>query len=301
MAEKLAQTRDQGYARRMEDRRFSPVWTFPAWASLLLVSLLFVCSLAFASTAAAQVNPDPRCSDNLDNDGDGRTDFRNGSNDPNPMIGGDFGCTSDLDNSEAPNPECSDGIDNDADGKIDGFDQSCYSPDFNPRDNSELVPQQCSDGVDSDNDGHIDHPADPGCASRSDDSESPDDDDGDGLVDRNDACPIRSATTANGCPNISRSLTLGFSAGAFRGKLRADGATVEAACRRAQTVSVWRKVGPIGGANDVRLAADATDRTGTYVVPRQRRAGSYYSKVDRRTISTAGNCLAARSAVLKLG
>ena len=68
---------------------------------------------------------------------------------------------------------------------------------------------QCSDGLDNDSDGRVDFPADPGCSSAADDSESPDppgpdptppDSDGDGKPDAQDACPTRPAKTANGCP-----------------------------------------------------------------------------------------------------
>lgn len=48
------------------------------------------------------------CSDGIDNDGDGKTDFPN-----------DPGCDTPAENSELDDPLCSDGIDNDGDGKID--------------------------------------------------------------------------------------------------------------------------------------------------------------------------------------
>ncbi len=51
--------------------------------------------------------PNPQCDDGLDNDHDGRTDYRE-----------DVGCLNALDNNEE-NPQCSDSVDNDRDGRID--------------------------------------------------------------------------------------------------------------------------------------------------------------------------------------
>jgi len=94
----------------------------------------------------------PACSNGLDDDGDGHTDF-----------GADPGCA--LTNGTTESPECNDGIDNDGDGHVDLADPGCAQPfghDESP---------QCSDGVHNDNDGLIDFPADPECASPADDSE----------------------------------------------------------------------------------------------------------------------------------
>ena len=101
--------------------------------------------------------PPPQCSDGIDNDGDGQTDFPN-----------DTGCSSPSDNDETNPPQCSDGIDNDGDGKIDMVDPSCSSP----GDNDETNPPQCSDGIDNDGDGNIDFPNDTGCSSPSDNDET---------------------------------------------------------------------------------------------------------------------------------
>ena len=69
-------------------------------------------SLVFTVSATAQ------CSDGIDNDGNGQTDYP-----------ADSGCTSAGDGSEAPT-QCSDGIDNDGDGNIDyPNDASCSSAD----------------------------------------------------------------------------------------------------------------------------------------------------------------------------
>ena len=125
--------------------------------------------------------PTPACSDGIDNDGDGTTDYRaDGSGDP--------GCRSATDSSELRGNACDDGKDNDLDGKAD------YKPDGtgdphcdDAADRSEAGP--CEDGVDNDVDGAVDL-GDPGCSSRDDDSEvgtaacdDDEDNDDDGLSD----------------------------------------------------------------------------------------------------------------------
>lgn len=84
--------------------------------------------------------------------------------------------------------QCSDGSDNDLDGLIDWQDPNCASPD----DDSELG-ERCSNGRDDDGDLAIDYPADPGCDSTEDTTETDPatphacsngiDDDSDGTVD----------------------------------------------------------------------------------------------------------------------
>lgn len=102
----------------------------------------------------------PQCSDGIDNDGNGLTDYPS-----------DPGCGSADDASEAPAPaQCRDGVDNDGDGLTDyPADPDCASADD---DDERPAPAQCNDGVDNDADGKIDYPADPGCSSASDDSET---------------------------------------------------------------------------------------------------------------------------------
>jgi hypothetical protein len=111
------------------------------------------------SAARRQMGPGPtvdhkQCSDDIDNDADGKTDL----DDPD--------CTNASDDSEAadhPTTQCSDHVDNDADGKTDLDDPGCTGTD----DTSEAdvtPPAECSDSVDNDGDGVVDG-ADPGCAS----------------------------------------------------------------------------------------------------------------------------------------
>lgn len=99
----------------------------------------------------------PQCSDGIDNDGNGLTDFPN-----------DPGCTSASDTTESNTfPQCSDWIDNDGDGAIDfPADSGCTGL----SDNSEQTPQ-CADGIDNDGDGTTDYPADKGCTSSNDNTE----------------------------------------------------------------------------------------------------------------------------------
>jgi probable HAF family extracellular repeat protein len=80
-------------------------------------------------------------------------------------------------------PACSDGENNDGDGAIDfPADSGCSSP----VDWSETA--DCADGLDNDGDGDVDFPADPGCTSAADATERPDcsdglDNDGDSFAD----------------------------------------------------------------------------------------------------------------------
>ncbi|MDH5672731.1 MAG: MYXO-CTERM sorting domain-containing protein [Myxococcales bacterium] len=97
----------------------------------------------------------PACSDGVDNDSDGKTDF-----------GSDPGCASLIDDDESGTAACGDGVDNDGDGKTDfPDDPGCDSAD----DVNEVDLPECADGVDNDGDGKIDYPADPDCASALDD------------------------------------------------------------------------------------------------------------------------------------
>ena len=144
----------------------------------------------------------PACSDGVDNDGDGQTDY---PADPGCRSASDhseqFDCQDGIDDDgdglvdypadpgcrAATDPtekfDCSDGLDNDGDGLTDyPADPGCFTADW-PLENPE-----CSDGIDNDGDGNVDYPADAQCVRPSDRSELPDcsdgiDNDGDGNVD----------------------------------------------------------------------------------------------------------------------
>jgi len=93
------------------------------------------------------------CSDGIDNDGDGHTDFPD-----------DPGCFHAQDDVE--DKACSDGIDNDGDGNTDfPDDPGCFSA-FYP-----FEDPACSDNVDNNGDGLVDYPDDPGCFSTFDQRE----------------------------------------------------------------------------------------------------------------------------------
>ncbi len=97
----------------------------------------------------------PECSDGIDNDGDGRSDYPS-----------DPGCQSAA--SLFENPACNDGIDNDHDILIDyPTDPGCAAA------WSDIENPACNDGIDDDGDGHTDYPADPGCWAASSTREDP--------------------------------------------------------------------------------------------------------------------------------
>ncbi|MCG8589945.1 MAG: hypothetical protein MJE66_11710 [Proteobacteria bacterium] len=97
-------------------------------------------------------------------------------------------------------PACNDGIDNDSDGDIDfPADLGCLSK----GDRSET--DNCGDGIDNDGDGFTDFPADSGCLAADDPTERPDcsdslDNDSDGLFDFPDDPGCRSAESTREDP-----------------------------------------------------------------------------------------------------
>ncbi len=102
----------------------------------------------------------PECSDGIDNDIDGATDFPN-----------DFSCISATDNNETKyEAACQNRLDNDQDGLVDfPQDPGCVSKQDN--DESNALPQ-CSDGLDNDGDGATDFPNDFSCTSATDNDET---------------------------------------------------------------------------------------------------------------------------------
>lgn len=114
----------------------------------------------------------PACRDDIDNDGDGSTDYPD-----------DPGCSGENDDSEFNLPivaQCEDNADNDEDGFTDEEDPNCHTDgdptnedSYNPNDNSEsgTLPA-CWNGLDDDSDGLTDFPNDPGCSNATDNDES---------------------------------------------------------------------------------------------------------------------------------
>jgi uncharacterized repeat protein (TIGR01451 family) len=99
----------------------------------------------------------PQCSDGIDNDGDGNTDY---PDDPK--------CASFRDDDEGGSPECSDGVDNDGDGATDADDPDCADGNGS----SETGLPACANGIDDDGDGLTDYPFDDGCDNAVDDDET---------------------------------------------------------------------------------------------------------------------------------
>ena len=97
----------------------------------------------------------PQCSDEADNDGDGRVD----GDDPECALA----CTA----LERPVAACRNQRDDDGDGLIDQDDPGCADGNGETEENP-----GCSNGVDDDDDGVADWPGDPGCASVRDDDEA---------------------------------------------------------------------------------------------------------------------------------
>jgi glycerophosphoryl diester phosphodiesterase len=152
-------------------------------------------------TSADDPSEEPDCSDALDNDQDGVSDWpadpacfepdgddereacRNGVDDDLDGLTDfpdDPHCEDDAHLSE--HPDCSDGFDNDADGDIDFPGDIDCNDAADPSENT-----SCNDGIDNDADGAIDFPADVGCGTAADRWET-DDNDADGLADRDDNC-----------------------------------------------------------------------------------------------------------------
>jgi hypothetical protein len=131
---------------------------------------VFVVALVVMGCGGGGGNSDgsnnPPCSDGVDNDDDGMTDFPD-----------DLGCGSETDETEdgSPAPQCDDNRDNDGDGKKDyPEDPGCFAKQAD--DESDDCPDgpgcaQCSNGKDDDGNGTIDFPADSGCESAADNSE----------------------------------------------------------------------------------------------------------------------------------
>jgi hypothetical protein len=101
---------------------------------VLAVLVMLGAAVAISQSSPASADPPLRCSDGVDNDGDGKTDYPE-----------DPGCTSPSDRNESDETD----------------------PDDPPD-----PPAQCADGADNDGDTRTDYPDDPGCASTADPDET---------------------------------------------------------------------------------------------------------------------------------
>jgi subtilisin-like proprotein convertase family protein len=118
-------------------------------------------------------------------------------------------------------------------------------------------------------------------------------DDNDPRSDANDACDFLFGKTVSGCPLAARSVTLNYSAGAFRGKLRAPAVQ---RCYAYRKVQIRRAdAGP-----DTLLSTRQTQIDGTYVWPRVRKPGTYYARAARSPLPDLAECQGVESARLTL-
>ena len=88
-------------------------------------------------------------------------------------------------------------------------------------------------------------------------------------------------------------MTLNYSAGAFRGKLRAPGVQRCYAYRKVQILKV--DAGP-----DTLLSTPLTEIDGTYVWKRARKNGTYYARAARTAIPNLAECAGVESARITL-
>ena len=167
--------------------------TLVRWLLAIALASVLAAGLGLAApTSAGALARLALCSNNLDDDGDGKFDFRS-----------DPGCNNANDNNgevdPVPVPVCSDGLDNDGDLKIDfPAEPGCGAA----RDVTEVDPAAlppCSNGLDDDADGAIDYPADAGCNWAADNE--PDRACSDGLD--NDSDAVADFPADLGCANVN--------------------------------------------------------------------------------------------------
>jgi subtilisin-like proprotein convertase family protein len=116
--------------------------------------------------------------------------------------------------------------------------------------------------------------------------------DNDGVNNTSDACDLLPASTASGCPLTTRTLTISYSRGAFRGLVD----TTTAQCGAGVTVSVLRvQTGP-----DVVVATTTSTVQQRYVATTPRVAGRYYARVSQLVIPNLTECGSASSPRLTL-
>ena len=123
------------------------------------------------------------------------------------------------------------------------------------------------------------------------------DDDGDGIPNESDDCPSIPASPPNGCPDISRSVTLSYSNATHtvKGKVKSGLSNVVAAFGEVEYALMRKRSG-----EDKPIINNFTDSTGRYHEHKNLKPGRYYTRIEAETIHDVGNCSEAQSDILKI-
>jgi hypothetical protein len=114
------------------------------------------------------------------------------------------------------------------------------------------------------------------------------DTDSDGVPDESDQCPTVPGDSISGCPAISRTLSFGWSDGAWRGRLSSDRTT----CHRQRPVRIFR----VDAGPDTRVATATTRRDGSWTEAAGRPQRSFYAVAPQVVVPGVGICAKARTA-----
>jgi FG-GAP-like repeat/Thrombospondin type 3 repeat len=120
------------------------------------------------------------------------------------------------------------------------------------------------------------------------------DDDGDAVPDAEDVCPLIAGVRSNGCPRVTRRVSLAYRdrADRFVGRVRPRGR-----CAARQRVRIFRaKRG-----RDERIGSPRTKRSGKFGLRHDALTGRYYARMGARTIPGVANCRGARSKKVDVG
>lgn len=117
--------------------------------------------------------------------------------------------------------------------------------------------------------------------------------DSDGVEDHADSCLGLSAHTATGCPATTRTATLSYRNGRFKGALSSP----VPSCAAGRAVSIWKAR---SGA-DKLVGAATTRADGTYKLVRAKLPGRYYATSSRVAVTDVAECPATTSPRFRLG